>query len=138
MFSILKSKKSTILFEWQSSFWAGSVVNMLQFFLTGTSVLCPEEAQRMRVRDIGRQMFREKKVTSFAVRSRAIMFIYFSHCRISAAIFDLVCKIKCRSTQQILSVFPFIFKRSWVCRFWGRRYFSTTNGAITEDIVFRC
>ena len=60
MFSILKSKKFTISFEPQSSFWAGSVVNMLHF-LTGTSVLCPEEAQRMRVRDIGRQIFREKK-----------------------------------------------------------------------------
>ncbi len=23
----------------------------------------------------------------------------------------------------------------WGCRFWGRGYFSTTNGAITEDIV---
>ncbi|WP_269724374.1 transposase [Roseobacter sp. SK209-2-6] len=27
--------------------------------------------------------------------------------------------------------------RYWGCRFWGRGYFSTTNGAITEDIVLQ-
>ncbi|WP_368041158.1 hypothetical protein [Leisingera sp. ANG59] len=31
--------------------------------------------------------------------------------------------------------FHAIRRRYWGCRFWGRGYFSTTNGAITEDIV---
>lgn len=33
--------------------------------------------------------------------------------------------------------FPHLKKRYWGRRFWGRGYFSTTNGAITEDIVLQ-
>ncbi|MCP4082558.1 MAG: IS200/IS605 family transposase, partial [Planctomycetaceae bacterium] len=28
-------------------------------------------------------------------------------------------------------------KRYWGQRFWGRGYFSTTNGVITEDVVLQ-
>ena len=38
------------------------VLSTCCIFLTGTSVWYPEEAQVVRVRDIGRQIYREKKV----------------------------------------------------------------------------
>ena len=61
MISILKLKKFTKSLERQNSILAGSVINLLHF-LTGTSVWYPEKTQLMRVRDIGRQMYCEKKI----------------------------------------------------------------------------
>ncbi len=53
------------------------------------------------------------------------------------AISDLVRKIKGRSSQKIQREFPAIKKRYWGQRFWGRGYFSTTNGVITQDTVLQ-
>ncbi len=41
------------------------------------------------------------------------------------------------SSHKIQREFPAIRKRYWGCRPWGRGYFSTTNGAITEDVVLQ-
>ncbi|WP_300029293.1 transposase [uncultured Roseobacter sp.] len=43
--------------------------------------------------------------------------------------------MKGRSCHKVQCEFPLLRKRRWGRRFWGRAYFSTTNGAITEDIV---
>jgi hypothetical protein len=51
------------------------------------------------------------------------------------AISDLVRKMKGRSSHKVQREFPELRRRYWGRRFWGRGYFSTTNGAITEDIV---
>ena len=61
MISILKLKKFTISLDRKNSILAGSIINLLHF-LTGTSVWYPEKTQLMRVRDIGRQIYCEKKV----------------------------------------------------------------------------
>ncbi len=53
------------------------------------------------------------------------------------AVSDLMRRIKGRSAFKLFREFPTIKKRYWGCRFWGRGYFSTTNGAITEDVVLQ-
>ncbi len=53
------------------------------------------------------------------------------------AISDLVRKMKGRSSHKVQREFPELRRRYWGRRFWGRGYFSTTNGAITEDIVLQ-
>ncbi len=53
------------------------------------------------------------------------------------AISDLVRKMKGRSSHKVQREFPQLKKRYWGRHFWGRGYFSTTNGAITEDIVLQ-
>lgn len=50
---------------------------------------------------------------------------------------DFMRKIKERSSFLIQREFPDLKKRYWGQRFWGRGYFSTTNGAITEDTVLQ-
>lgn len=40
-----------------------------------------------------------------------------------------------RSSRKIQQEFEHIRKRYWGQRFWGRGYFSTTAGNITEDVV---
>ncbi|WP_298987649.1 IS200/IS605 family transposase [uncultured Roseibium sp.] len=53
------------------------------------------------------------------------------------AISDLMRRIKGRSAYKLFREFPRLKKRYWGCHFWGRGYFSTTNGAITEDVVLQ-
>ena len=53
------------------------------------------------------------------------------------AISDLVRMRKGRSSYRAQREFPAIRKRDRGRRFWGRGYFSTTNGAIKEDIVLQ-
>jgi putative transposase len=50
---------------------------------------------------------------------------------------DFMQKVKGRSSFLIQREFPALKKRYWGQRFWGRDYFSTTNGAITEDTVLQ-
>ncbi len=49
----------------------------------------------------------------------------------------LVRKVKGRSSHRVQREFPEICRRYWGCRLWGRGYFSTANGAISEDIVLQ-
>ncbi len=53
------------------------------------------------------------------------------------AISDPVRLLKGRSSHKVQREFPQIKKRYWGRYSWGRGYFSTTNGAITEDIVLQ-
>ena len=46
-------------------------------------------------------------------------------------------KVKGRSLLLIQREFPVLKKRYWGRHFWGRGYFSTTNGAITEEVVLQ-
>jgi REP-associated tyrosine transposase len=50
---------------------------------------------------------------------------------------DLMRKIKGCSSHKVRPEFPHLKKRYWGCRFWGRGCFSTTNGAITEDVILQ-
>ena len=46
-------------------------------------------------------------------------------------------RAKGRSSRKIQQEFEHIRKRYWGQRFWGRGYFSTTSGNITDDIIMR-
>ena len=92
---------------------------------------------RLRVRDICRQVCRENDVEIL----RGVLSSDHVHMSVSVppklAISDLVRRMKGRSSHKVQREFPELRRRYWGCRFWGRRYFSTTNGAITEDIVLQ-
>ena len=92
---------------------------------------------RLRVRDICRQVCRENEVDIL----RGVLSSDHVHMFVSVppklAISDLVRKIKGRSSHKVQREFPELRRRYWGRRFWGRGYFSTTNGAITEDIVLQ-
>jgi putative transposase len=44
-------------------------------------------------------------------------------------------RAKGRSSRKIQQEFEHIRKRYWGQRFWGRGYFSTTSGNITDEII---
>ena len=48
---------------------------------------------------------------------------------------DFVKVAKGRSSRKIQQEFPEIRKKYWGCHFWGRGYFSSTSGNVTEDII---
>jgi putative transposase len=92
---------------------------------------------RLRVRDICRQVCHENEVDIL----RGVLSSDHVHMFVSVppklAISDLVRKMKGRSFHKVQREFPELRRRYWGRRFWGRGYFSTTNGAITEDIVLQ-
>lgn len=92
---------------------------------------------RLRVRDICRQVCRENDVEIL----RGVLSSDHVHMFVSVppklAISDLVRRMKGRSSHKVQREFPELRRRYWGSRFWGRGYFSTTNGAITEDIVLQ-
>ena len=92
---------------------------------------------RLRVRDICRQVCGENGVEII----RGVLSSDHVHMFLSVpprlAISDLVRKMKGRSSHKIQREFPDIRRRYWGCHFWGRGYFSTTAGAITEDLVLQ-
>lgn len=53
------------------------------------------------------------------------------------AVSDLVRRMKGSSSHKTHRQFPGTRKRYWGCHFWGRGYFSTTTGAIIEDLVLQ-
>ncbi|WP_347829444.1 IS200/IS605 family transposase, partial [uncultured Planktomarina sp.] len=50
---------------------------------------------------------------------------------------DLMRLMKGSSSHKVQREFPHLKKRYWGQQFWGRGYFSTTNGAIIEDVVLQ-
>ena len=92
---------------------------------------------RLRIREIVRQVCAENGVEII----KGVLSSDHVHMFVSVppklAISDLVRKMKGRSSRKIQQEFPQIRKRYWGQRFWGRGYFSTTSGAITQDIVLQ-
>ena len=90
---------------------------------------------RLRVREIIRQVCAEMGVTIIngaLSRDHVHMFVEIPpHVSVS----DFVRRAKGRSSRKIQQEFEHIRKRYWGQRFWGRGYFSTTAGNITEDVV---
>ena len=91
----------------------------------------------MRVRDICRQVCAENGVEIIKGVLSADHVHMFVSVPPKLAISDLVRLMKGRSSHKIQREFPQIKRRYWGRRVWGRGYFSTTNGAITEDIVLQ-
>ncbi len=92
---------------------------------------------RLRVRDIIRQVCSEHGVEIIhGVLSGDHVHMFVS-VPPKLAISDLMRLIKGRSSHKVQREFPMLKKRYWGRHFWGRGYFSTTNGAITEDVVLQ-
>ncbi len=94
-------------------------------------------ALRVRVRHICRQVCAENEVDILRGVLSSDHVPMFVSVPPKFAISDLVRRMKARSSYQVQREFPAIRKSDWGCRFWGRGYFSTTNVAITEDIVLQ-
>ena len=92
---------------------------------------------RLRAGDICRQVCGENGVEILhGVLSRDHVHMFVS-VPPKIAIADLVRKMKGRSSYKLQREFPELKKQYWGRKFWGRGYFSTTNGAITEDAVLQ-
>ncbi len=92
---------------------------------------------RARIRDIIRQVCAENGVDIIRGVLSSDHVPMFVSVPPKLAISDLVRKVKGRSSHKIQREFPAIRKRYWGCHFWGRGYFSTTSGTITQDIVLQ-
>ena len=92
---------------------------------------------QVRVRDIVRQVCAENGVEILkGVVSSDHVHVFVS-IPPKLAVSDVMRRIKGRTAFKLFREFPKLKKRYWGRHFWGRGYFSTTNGAITEDVVLQ-
>ncbi len=92
---------------------------------------------RLRIREIILQVCSENRVEiikGVLASDHVHMFVSIPP---SLSVSDLMRKMKGRSSHKVQREFPQLKNRYWGRHFWGRGYFSTTNGAITEDIVLK-
>jgi len=92
---------------------------------------------RLRVRAILRQVCSQNGVDIIKGVLSADHVHMFVSIPPKLAVSDLMQRMKGRSSMLVQREFPQLKKRYWGKRFWGRGYFSTTNGAITQDIVLQ-
>jgi len=90
-----------------------------------------------RIREIIRRVCRENGVDIISGVVSADHVHMFVSIPPKLSISDFMRKVKGRSSFLIQREFPALKKRYWGQRFWGRGYFSTTNRAITEDVVLQ-
>lgn len=91
----------------------------------------------MRVGEIIRQVCEEMGVTivnGVLSRDHVHMFLEIPP---YISVSDFVRRAKGRSSRKIRQEFEHIRKRYWGQPFWGRGYFSTISGNITDDIINR-
>ena len=94
-------------------------------------------AVQKRVREIIRQVCRENgvEIISGVLSSDHVhMFVSIPP---SLSVSDFMRKVKGRSSHKVQLEFPALKKRYWGRHFWGRGYFSTTSGAITDDVILQ-
>ena len=92
---------------------------------------------RLRVREIIRQVCVENRVEIIKGVLSSDHVHMFVSIPPTLSISDFMHKAKGRSSHKVQREFPSLRKRYWGQHFWGRGYFSTTNGAITEDVVLQ-
>ena len=61
--------------------------------------------------------------------------MYLLRFRRIIAVSDFVKIAKGRSSRKVQQEFPEIRKRYWGRHFWGRGFFSTTSGNMTDEII---
>ena len=94
-------------------------------------------AVRERVREIIRQVCRELGVSIISgvlSNDHVHMFVSIPP---KLSVSDFMRKVKGRSSHKVQQEFPDIRKRYWGRRFWGRGYFCTTSGAVTDEIILQ-
>lgn len=90
---------------------------------------------RLRVREIIRQVCAELGVSIINGVLSSDHVHMFVETPPHVPVSDFVRRAKGRSSRKIWQVFEHIRKRYWGQRFWGRGFFSTTSGNITDDVI---
>ncbi|MCP4073644.1 MAG: IS200/IS605 family transposase [Hyphomicrobiales bacterium] len=94
-------------------------------------------AVQQRVREIIRQVCNENDVEIISGVLSGDHVHMFVSIPPKLSVSDFMRKVKGRSSHKVQLEFPALKKRYWGRHFWGRGYFSTTSGAITDDVILQ-
>ena len=90
-----------------------------------------------RVREIIRQVCAEQGVQIISGVLSADHVHMFVSIPPKLSVSDFMRKVKGRSSHKVQMEFPQLKRRYWGRHFWGRGYFSTTSGAITDEVILQ-
>ena len=94
-----------------------------------------QETLRMRIREIIAQAADECgiKIVNGVLSSDHVHI--FAEIPPHLSVSEFVRIAKGRSSRKIQQEFPEIRKKYWGCHFWGRGFFSSTSGNVTDEII---
>ncbi len=90
---------------------------------------------RLRVRSIIAQVAEDMNVRIVNGVLSADHVHIFAEIPPQVSVSDFVKRAKGRSSHKIQQEFPDIRKKYWGRHFWGRGFFSTTSGNVTDDLI---
>jgi putative transposase len=90
---------------------------------------------RMRVREIIAQAAEEMGIKIINGVLSADHVHIFAEIPPQISVSQFVKIAKGRSSRKIQQEFPEIRKQFWGCHFWGRGFFSSTSGNVTDDVI---
>ena len=90
---------------------------------------------RIRVREIIAQVSEEMGIKIINAVLSADHVHIFAELPPHISVSEFVKVAKGRSSRKIQQEFPDIRKKYWGCHFWGRGFFSSTSGNVTDDMI---
>ena len=90
---------------------------------------------RLRVREIIAQVAEEMSIKIVNGVLSADHIHVFVEIPPHISVSEFVKIAKGRSSRKIQQEFPEIRKKYWGCHFWGRGFFSSTSGNVTDDVI---
>ena len=90
---------------------------------------------KIRIREITRQICRQLGVDIISGVLSSNHVHMFVNIPPKLSVSEFMRRIKGATSRRIQQEYPVIRKRYWGKRFWGRGYFCTTSGNVTNDII---
>jgi len=90
---------------------------------------------RLRVREIVAQVANELNIKIINGVLSADHVHIFAEIPPHLSVSEFVKIAKGRSSRKVQQEFPEIHKEYWGCHFWGKGFFSSTSGNVTDDII---
>ncbi len=91
----------------------------------------------LRVREIIRQVCSQNEVDIISGVLSSDHVHMFVSLPPKLSVSDFMRKVKGRSSHRVQMEFPDLRKRYWGRHLWARGYFSSTSGAITDDVILQ-
>ena len=90
---------------------------------------------RLRIREVIAQVAEEMSIKIVNGALSADHVHIFAEIPPHISVSDFVKVAKGRSSRKVQMEFPEVKKKYWGCHFWGRGFFSSTSGNVTDDII---
>jgi REP element-mobilizing transposase RayT len=115
-------------------------VNVIHLIGPGSAAKTKRRAKNYRIASIGISLSLTKPLLLYGIKIvNGVLSADHIHIFVEipphVSVNEFVKVAKGRSSRKIQQEFPNIRKKYWGCHFWGRGFFSSTSGNITDEVI---